>query len=100
MLAGTTVVKLKTCHLTETHQSERLIDQVLTYALLAAVAVYLTRDHVLALYPIGALTAELAGVPVDTTKSGNHLAALIQAEHHPPGRLPGSFMVARGTSSS
>ncbi|MEU9507119.1 hypothetical protein AB0D32_12650 [Micromonospora sp. NPDC048170] len=92
MLAGATIVELKTGHLIETHQFEGLIDQVLTYALLAAVsgyqvaavAVYLARYHVLARYPIDALTAELAGGPVDTTEAGNHLAALIRAEHHQP----------------
>ncbi|WP_327041343.1 hypothetical protein OG400_29720 [Micromonospora ureilytica] len=92
ILAGATIVELKTGHLTEAHQFQGLIDQVLTYTLLAAasgyqvsaVAVYLARYHVLARYPIDALTTELAGGPVDTTEAGNHLATLIRAEHHQP----------------
>ncbi len=92
LLAGATIVEVKTGHLTETHQFEGLIDQVLTYTLLAAVsgyqvsavAAYLARYHVLACYPIDALTTELAGGPVDTTEAGNHVATLIWAEHHQP----------------
>lgn len=69
LLAGATIVEVKTGHLTETHQFEGLIDQVPTYTLLAAVsgyqvsavAAYLARYHVLACYPIDALTTELAG---------------------------------------
>jgi hypothetical protein len=91
LIAGTTIVELKTGHLDEEHRFHDLIDQVLTYALLAplsgypvtAVVVYLARYHVLARYPVDAFLADLAGEAVDITETGHQLAALIRAEHSP-----------------
>lgn len=91
LIAGTTIIELKTGHLTDTHQFRDLIDQILTYALLAplsgypitAAVVYLARYNVLARYPIDTLTIELAGEPMDTTEAGRHLGMLIQTEQHP-----------------
>ena len=88
LIAGTTIVELKTGHLTDAHQFHDLIDQILTYTLLAplsgypltAAVVYLARYHVLARYPVDTLTTELASEPIDTTTDGRHLAMLIQTE--------------------
>jgi hypothetical protein len=91
LIAGTTVVELKTGHLHDTPQFHDLIDQVLTYALLAplsgypvtAAAVYLSRYHVLARHSVADFTASLAGESVNISEAGNQLAALIRAEHQP-----------------
>ncbi|WP_435209400.1 hypothetical protein [Micromonospora sp. bgisy143] len=87
-LAGTTIVELKTGHLDEPHHLDDLVDQVLTYALLAplggypttAVAMYLARYHVLAHYPLDTLLSRLAGEPTNTIEASLHLSALIRAE--------------------
>jgi hypothetical protein len=92
LTAGTTLVELKTGHLDDTCQFHDLIDQVLTYALLAplsgypvtAVVMYLARYHVLARYPVDAFTTSLAGEPFDLAEAGRDLAALILAEQASP----------------
>jgi hypothetical protein len=86
-LAGTTIVELKTGHLDASHL-DALVDQVLTYALLApvsghpvtAVVMYLARYHVLAHYPLDTFLARLAGQPVDTAEAGRRFATLVRAE--------------------
>ncbi|RZU51216.1 hypothetical protein EV385_3025 [Krasilnikovia cinnamomea] len=91
LIAGTTVVELKTGHLDDTKQFHDLVDQVLTYALLAppsghpvtAVVIYLARYHVMARYPVDVLAADLAGAPVDLAEAGEHLGTLIRAEQAP-----------------
>ncbi len=87
-LAGTTIVELKTGHLDGTHHLQALVDQVLTYALLApvcghpatAAVMYLARYHVLAHYPLDTLFSRLAGQPINAIEAGHHLGTLIRAE--------------------
>ncbi|MFY1661239.1 hypothetical protein [Micromonospora sp. WMMD1274] len=91
-LAGTTTVELKTGHLDDARAFDALIDQVLTYALLApvcghpvtAAAIYLARYHVLAHYTLDSLLRRLAGQPINTLQAGRHLTALIRAEGRRP----------------
>jgi hypothetical protein len=91
LIAGTTIVELKTGHLTDAHQFHNLIDQILTYVLLApldgypvtAAVVYLARYHVLARYRVDDLTTELADEPIDLAAAGQHLATLIHGETLP-----------------
>ncbi|MFE9658050.1 hypothetical protein [Micromonospora sp. NPDC006431] len=93
-LAGTTIIELKTGHLDDTNHLHALIDQVLTYALLApasghpvtAIVMYLARYHVMARYPLDLFLSRLAGKPIDTAEAGCHLAALIRTEL--PARRP------------
>jgi len=87
----TTIVELKTGHLTEAHQFHDLIDQTLTYTLLHRSAATRSPQPSCtspattssARYPVEPLTTELAGEPIDTITGGRHLAMLIQTEQLP-----------------
>ncbi|MFE9694322.1 hypothetical protein [Micromonospora sp. NPDC005806] len=93
-LAGTTIIELKTGHLDDTNHLHALIDQTLTYALLApvsghpiaAVVMYLARHHAMARYPLDLFLTGLAGKPIDIAEASGHLDALIRAEE--PARRP------------
>jgi hypothetical protein len=90
-IAGTTSVELKTGHMTEDRHYHEIIDQTLTYALLAPLsgypitdtAIYLARYQVLVRYPLAALAAELAGGAVDLAALGNELADVIRRTERP-----------------
>jgi hypothetical protein len=90
-IAGTTSVELKTGHMTEDRHYNEIIDQTLTYALLAPLsgypitdtAIYLARYQVIGRYPLAALAAELAGGAVDLADLGNELADVIRRTERP-----------------
>ena len=90
-IAGTTSVELKTGHLTEDRHYDEIIDQTLTYGLLAPLsgypitdtAVYLARYQVLARYPFEAVAAELAGGALDLADLAEELADVVRHTEHP-----------------
>jgi hypothetical protein len=84
-------VELKTGHLTEDRHYDEIIDQTLTYGLLAPLsgypitdtAIYLARYQVLARYSFEPYSAELAGGAIDVADLGNELADVVRHTEHP-----------------
>jgi hypothetical protein len=87
---GTTLLEVKSGRLDEGRYLDELIQQVLTYALLAHhdgrtvthVAVYAARYQRLLRYRVQDLIVRLADTPVDLTAAGRELAALIPRGRH------------------
>jgi hypothetical protein len=96
LIAGNTVVEIKTGRLDLPDYINQLIDQLLTYGLLALhdlqptthIAAYLARYELLIRYPIPDLLNELAGAPVHTPAAATRLATVIRASE-PPVAWPG-----------
>jgi hypothetical protein len=89
-LLGTTLLELKSGRLDEDRYLDELIQQILTYVLLAHhdgrttthVAVYAARYQRLLRYRVQDLLVRLADTPVDLTAAGGELAALIRHGRH------------------
>ncbi|GLZ57789.1 hypothetical protein [Micromonospora sp. NBRC 107095] len=85
-LLGTTVLEVKTGRLDEDRYLDELIQQILTYALLAHhdghrvthIAVYAVRYQRLLRYHIDELANQLAGTPIDLAGIGAELADAIE----------------------
>jgi hypothetical protein len=92
LIAGNTVVEVKTGRLDRDDYVSQLIDQLLTYGLLAIhdrhpvthVAAYLVRYQFLIRYPIQDLLNELAGTRVHVPGAAAALAAIIRETEPSP----------------
>ncbi len=91
LICGNTVVEIKAGRLDQPTYVYQLIDQIVSYALLAPldghrvthVAAYLARYELLIRYPIQDLLDNLAGGPVHAATAATRLAAVIRASESP-----------------